>query len=217
MKTVLLAGFAPFNGESLNPAWEAVAMLQGYADATFRVESRQLPCAFGSARQILSDFVKELSPALVVVVGQAGGRPDITIERVAINVDDAPIKDNAGQQPIDQVIAEDGPAAYFATLPLKSIVCALRELGIPASVSQSAGTFVCNHVFYGLMHFLATQMPNSRIGAGFIHIPYLPAQAANRPGAPSMALDTVVMGLQCAIQVALSTSEDRKEAGGTTH
>jgi pyroglutamyl-peptidase len=128
-------------------------------------------------------------------------------------VDDASILDNAGKQPIDAAIVADGPVAYFATLPIKAIVRAMRERGLVAGVSQTAGTFVCNHVFFGLMHHTAG-MP---LRAGFIHVPYLPEQVAERPGVPSMALEDIVAGLRTAVEVALAVEGDVSEAGGATH
>ncbi|MCR1568918.1 pyroglutamyl-peptidase I, partial [Mixta sp.] len=138
-----------------------------------------------------------------------------TVERVGINIDDARIADNNGNQPIDEPIVPDGPAAYFSTLPIKAIVAGIREAGIPASVSQTAGTFVCNHVMYGLLHRLAQQGNNVR--GGFIHIPYLPEQAVNHPGAPSMAAQTVILALEMAVTIALRTEQDLRQAGGATH
>lgn len=226
LKTVLITGFDPFNGETVNPAWEAVRQLDGWRGDGFVVAARQLPTVFGRANQVLAAAIAELRPQLVIAVGQAGGRGDISIERVAINVDDASIADNAQQQPVDRRIAPDGPAAYFSTLPIKAIVRALRARGLPASVSQTAGTFVCNHVFYGLMHHLATRAAPeaavtdaaaARPKAGFIHIPYLPQQAAAHPGAPSMALADLVAGLRGAIEVSLAQAHDIAETGGSTH
>jgi pyroglutamyl-peptidase len=133
-------------------------------------------------------------------VGQAGGRGALSLERVAINVDDAPIPDNQGARPIDRPIAARGPAAYFSTLPIKAMVAALRGAGLPAEVSQTAGTFVCNHVFYGLMRTLARR-PGAR--GGFIHVPFLPQQAAGHPGAPSLPLERIVRGLEVALATAL--------------
>jgi pyroglutamyl-peptidase len=212
-KTVLLTGFEPFNQERINPAWEAVKALEGWAGDGFVVEVRQLPCVFGMANRALIDALDELKPDLVIAVGQAGGRADLSIERVAINVDDAPIADNDARQPVDAPIVASGPAAYFSTLPIKAIVRALRAGGLPASVSQTAGTFVCNHVFYGLMHYAA----GKPLLAGFIHIPYLPEQAAAHPGAASMSLSDMAAGLRISVQVALLAQADVREAGGSTH
>ncbi len=137
----------------------------------------------------------------------------MTVERVAINVIDAHIPDNAGQQPIDRVIVEGGPAAYFSTLPIKAIVEGIREAGIPAVVSQTAGTFVCNQLMYGLLHQLAERP----VRAGFIHIPYLPEQAVNHPGVASMSLQTTILALEMALSIALTVEEDRRLEGGATH
>jgi pyroglutamyl-peptidase len=210
-KTVLLTGFEPFNGATINPAWEAVRALKGWVDGDFMVEILQLPCVFGQASRVLCGAVDEIKPDVVIAVGQAGGRADLTVERVAINVDDAPIVDNDGQQPVDAPIAADGPAAYFASLPAKAIVGAMRERGLRASVSQTAGTFVCNHVFYNLMHHLQGR----NVSGGFIHVPYLPEQAPD--GAPSMALSEIVEGLKVAVEVAVRGGADVVEAGGATH
>jgi len=216
IKTVLLTGFEPFNGATINPAWEAVRALEGWQGEGFQVEVRQLPCVFGDAIEDLTALIDELHPDVVIAVGQAGGRPDISVERVAINVDDASILDNGGQQPVDTAIAADGPAAYFSTLPIKAIVHALRARGLVAGVSQTAGTFVCNHVFYGLMHHAATQP--QPIKAGFIHVPFLPEQAAARLDAPpSMALDDIIAGVKLAVEVTLGVDTDLREAGGATH
>jgi pyroglutamyl-peptidase len=216
IKTVLLTGFEPFNGATINPAWEAVRSLEGWQCDSFQVEVRQLPCVFGDAIEDLTALIDELHPDVVIAVGQAGGRPDISVERVAINVDDASILDNGGQQPVDTAIAADGPAAYFSTLPIKAIVHALRERGLVAGVSQTAGTFVCNHVFYGLMHHALNQP--QPIKAGFIHVPFLPEQAAARPDAPpSMALEDIIAGVKLAVEVTLGVDTDLREAGGATH
>lgn len=213
MKTVLLTGFEPFNKETINPAWEAVRALEGWAGQGFAVEVLQLPCVFGEANRVIGEAVARLKPDVVIAVGQAGGRVDMSVERVAINVDDAPIADNAQRQLVDEAIVDGGPAAYFSTLPIKAVVAALRAQGLPASVSQTAGTFVCNHVFYGLMHRTA----GAQVRAGFIHIPYLPEQAAAHPGAASMALSDMVRGLKIAVEVALNTEQDVRASGGRTH
>jgi pyroglutamyl-peptidase len=212
-RTVLLTGFEPFNKAAINPAWEAVRALEGWSGDGFRVEVRQLPCVFGLANEVLRQAVDEIRPDLVIAVGQAGGRAELSVERVAINVDDASILDNAEAQPVDMAIVAGGPAAYFSTLPIKAIVRAMRERGLAAGVSQTAGTFVCNHVFYGLMHH-TVGMP---LRAGFIHVPYLPQQAEAIPGAPAMALEDIVAGLRTAVEVALAVDRDVNEAGGATH
>lgn len=212
-KTVLLTGFEPFNGATINPAWEAVRALKGWSGGDFFVEVLQLPCVFGFANRVLRGAVDEIKPHVVICVGQAGGRADLTVERVAINVDDAPIVDNEKQQPVDAPVVAGGPAAYFATLPVKAIVAAMRERGLKASVSQTAGTFVCNHVFYGLMNHI----DGTGVQGGFIHVPYLPEQAAAFAGAPAMALAEIVEGLRAAVEVAVRGGGDVAVAGGATH
>ncbi|MBQ5946570.1 pyroglutamyl-peptidase I [Massilia sp. ST3] len=214
MKTVLLTGFEPFNKATINPAWEAVRALEGWSGEGFRVEVRQLPCVFGQAIATIAEAIDALRPDVVIAVGQAGGRAEISVERVAINVDDASILDNAGLQPVDNAIVPDGPAAYFSTLPIKAIVRALREQGLVAGVSQTAGTFVCNHVFYGMMH----HVHGRGLKAGFIHVPFLPEQAQGRPGnPPSMALEDIVRGIRTVVEVTLAVDKDLSETGGATH
>ena len=213
MKTVLITGFEPFGGESVNPSWEVVSGLDNVIIGGCRVVARQLPCVFGESLAVLNGAIDALSPSLVLAVGQAGGRTDITVERVAINVDDARIADNQGQQPVDVPVVADGPAAWFSTLPIKAMVMAMRNAGIPASVSQTAGTFVCNHVMYGLLHKLRDA---PAVKGGFIHIPYLPQQAAQHPGAPSMAAETVRRALEVAIATALQVESDIAVTGGAT-
>jgi pyroglutamyl-peptidase len=215
MPTVLVTGFDPFENEPVNPSWEAVRTLDGQGIAGADIIARQLPTVFGESTKLLGKLLQTLRPDVVIAVGQAGGRAEMSIERIAINVDDARIADNAGKQPIDVAIEHDGPAAYFSTLPIKAIVRELRAGGIPASVSQTAGTFVCNHVFYGLMHAIARHNLPTR--GGFIHIPYLPSQAAKHPGLPSLAHDTVVAGLRIAIETTLRCPEDIRETGGQLH
>ncbi|MCF6688556.1 pyroglutamyl-peptidase I [Raoultella terrigena] len=214
MAGVLITGFEPFDGEAVNPSWEVVKRLDGAIIAGERVVARQLPCVFNEALTVLHAALDELRPALTLAIGQAGGRADITVERVAINVDDARIPDNKGQQPIDLPIVADGPAAWFSSVPIKAIVTALRQQGIPASVSQTAGTFVCNHVMYGLLHKLQGQ---AGVKGGFIHIPYLPEQAAAHPGEASMALETIRAALETAIAVSLIHDDDLSVTGGATH
>ncbi|MGF9966114.1 pyroglutamyl-peptidase I [Bacillus rhizoplanae] len=215
MKRILLTGFEPFGGEKINPAWEVAKQLDQKRIGEYIIVSKQIPTVFHTSLQILESYIDEVDPALVVCIGQAGGRSDITVERVAINVDDARIPDNMENQPIDIPVIEDGPVAYWSTLPIKAIVKQLREGGIPASVSQTAGTFVCNHLFYGLMYILAKQ--EDRISGGFVHIPFLPEQASAYPGQPSMSLSNITKGIELLIQTALEVEIDIVAAEGTTH
>jgi len=215
MKTVLLTGFDPFGGESINPAWEVAKSLHEKTVGEYKIISKQVPTVFQKSIQVLKEYIEELNPEMIICIGQAGGRPDITIERVAINVDDARIADNEGNQPVDVPVVEEGPAAYWSTLPMKAIVKRLQEEGIPASVSQTAGTFVCNHLFYGLMHEL--EKYDKKMKGGFIHIPFLPEQASNYPGQPSMSLSTIRKGIELAVEVTTTVEVDIVEIGGTTH
>jgi len=215
MKTVLMTAFEPFGGETINPSWEAVRALEGKQIGGATIVIRQLPVVFSEVLTVLDQALGEVKPDAVISVGQAGGRSDITVERIGINVDDARIPDNAGHQPIDEPIVAGGPAAYFSRLPIKAIVATLREAGIPASVSQTAGTFTCNRVMYGLLHRLEQQA--SPVRGGFIHIPYLPGQAAQHPGAPSMSVTDIIRALEIVVKVTLETGDDLKQVGGATH
>jgi pyroglutamyl-peptidase len=212
-RAVLLTGFDPFGGDTINPSWEAVSRLHGEAIAGRRIVAAQLPTTFAGAPKVLRAALRRHAPDLVLCVGQAGGRAALSLERVAINVNDARIPDNAGAQPVDTPVVKRGPAAYFTTLPIKAMHADLHSAGIPAEISQAAGTFVCNQVFYVLMHALA----GTRVRGGFVHIPYLPEQVKGSPGAPSLDLDTVVAGLRMCIETALRTRKDRRIGAGATH
>lgn len=206
--SVLVTGFDPFGGSAVNPSWQAVQALHGREIAGHRVIGAELPTVFGAAIDRLRALLEEHQPRLVVCTGQAGGRGAISLERVAINVDDARIPDNAGRQPVDTPIVPGGPAAYFTRLPIKAMLQALLAAGVRAEVSQTAGTFVCNHAFYGLMHLLAEPRWHD-VRGGLVHVPWLPEQ-----GEPSMGLGQIVRGLELGIACALQTREDiRKEAG----
>ena len=207
--TVLLTGFDPFGGEAVNPSWLAVHALHGRQIVGHRIVAARLPTEFDQSSSALLALVKRHKPTLVLCVGQAGGRNAISLERVAINVNDARIADNAGAQPIDTAVVRDGPAAYFTRLPIKAMLLALRDEDIAAEVSQTAGTFVCNHVFYTLMHLLATRHGLKKVRGGFVHVPFLPEQ-----GTPSMPRDDMVRGLRVALRCALSTSVDTIHSAG---
>lgn len=215
---VLLTGFEPFESDPVNPAWEVAHALDGWQPAGATVRAVQLPCVFGRAMDALDAALARWRPSLVVCLGLAGGRSEVSLERVAINLDDARIPDNAGQQPVDTAVVAGAPAAYFATLPLKAIVRDLHAAGLPGAVSNTAGTFVCNHVFYALMHRLAQQPAGPQPArGGFVHVPYLPEQAARHPGAPSMALATQVQALRTVISTALAVRQDIRETAGRLH
>lgn len=215
MDTILLTGFEPFNGEAVNPSCEIARALDGAVLQGRRVVVRQLPCVFGLAGQKLVQAIRETAPVIVVAMGQAGSRTEVSLERVAINVDDAPIPDNAGQRPVDRAIEAAGPAAYFSSLPIKAMAAAMRRAGVPAGVSQTAGTYVCNHVFYALQHALR----DSTVPSGFVHVPWLDEQAAQRPGAFGLPLEAMVRALRVGLETAARSldgtlAEDTADDGG---
>ncbi len=209
---ILLTGFDAFGGATLNPSWLAVRALHGTQVRGHKVVAAQLPTVFDASLRELSALLKQHQPALVVCVGQAGGRKAISLERVAINVNDAPIADNAGAQPVDTAVKPGAPAAYFTSLPIKAMLAELQTHGVAAEVSQTAGTFVCNHVFYGLMHALASQRGLKHTRGGFIHVPWLPEQ-----GTPGMPLDEIVRGLRLAVRCAMQVQHDAALGAGNTH
>lgn len=211
---ILVSGFDPFGGEKINPAIESVKLLPDSIKGN-EIIKIEIPTVIGKSVDKLKAKIEEVKPDVVISVGQAGGREDITVERVAINVDDCRIKDNEGNQPIDEKIAEDGPDAYLLTLPIKAMVENIKSANIPASVSNTAGTFICNHVAYGMAHVRATEYPNMR--TGFIHIPFLPEQVLNKPHTASMNLDTIAKALEKAIEAVIDNDEDIKVTGGKTH
>ena len=201
---VLLTGFDPFAGEAVNPSWEAVRSLDGSRIGGHRIVACQLPTSFGRAPRALRNALRELQPAGVVCVGQAGGRTHISLERVAINVCDARITDNDGAQPRNEPVASGGPDAYFTRLPLPACLASLHLAGIPAEISNTAGTYVCNQVMYALLHALRARR---KVPAGFVHIPYLPSQAVAHRGAPSMSPDLVRSALRILVSVMLNPSK----------
>lgn len=193
---ILVTGFDPFGGEAVNPAQQAVERMrapQGAALCRLIV-----PTVFGKSVEAVRQKMREERPDAVVCVGQAGGRCGITLERVAVNLEDASIPDNEGNRPVDVPVCAGGPAAYFSTLPVRAIVAALRAAGLPAALSLTAGTFVCNHLMYGMLDAIAHEFPGTR--GGFLHVPFVPAQAAERPGMPSMALPDIVRALEIAAE-----------------
>ena len=210
-RTILVTGFEPFGDESVNPSQEIARQLHGLQVGAHRVVAGLLPCVFGASRLELRRLIKQHRPTVVICLGLAAGRGEVTPERVALNVDDARIADNAGKQPLDRPVVRGGPAAYWSTLPIKAIVEALQARRIPAAVSQTAGTFVCNHVFYGLMHDLARAGTGSSVRGGFIHVPALPVPGRNRPSLP---LETSVEAVLTAIQTTLAVRRDLTAPGG---
>lgn len=209
--SILLCGFDPFGGESVNPSWEAVSRLHGKRIGGHRVVAVQLPTEFAASLRVLKQALREIAPRIVLGVGQAGGRAQLSIERVAINLQDARIPDNAGAQPIDEPVIDGGPAAHFSNLPIKRMLAALQAQGLPAEISNTAGTYVCNHVAYAMLHLTARKRD---VRAGFIHIPFLPEQVARRPGVASMARDDIQRGLAIALRAAANGGPDRKIVAG---
>ena len=193
MKKLLITGFDPFGGESINPAWEAVKRLPD-AVGEWELTKLEIPTVFGVAAQKVLARAEEVQPDAILCIGQAGGRKAITPEMVGINLRHARIADNAGNQPEDEPVAENGPAAYFATVPVRKMTQAIEHAGLEAAVSYSAGTFVCNDTLYTLLHHYS----GTPVRAGFVHVPFLPEQA--KEGVPFMALEDIVRGLEAMIR-----------------
>lgn len=214
MRKILLTGFEPFGGEKINPSWEAVSQLNGEIFGDFHVHSRQLPCTFSGSCIILQQFIEEIQPEIILCVGQAGGRSEISLERVAINLIDARIPDNQGSQPLGSKIIADAPDGYLCNLPLKALGHQIRSAGIPVGISYTAGTFVCNQVFFFTLDYIARVNP--LVKGGFIHIPYLPQQVAClNTSQPSMDLATVVAGLKLLIAGVITIEDDDNLVAGT--
>jgi len=209
---VLLSGFEPFEQESVNPSFEAVKRLETTI-AGAAILTVELPTVFGKAINMIHERIEQERPDIVIGVGQANGRCEIGIEKVAINLNDARIPDDAGQQPIDEPIFADGDTAYFSNLPVKAMAAAIRAQRLPAAVSYSAGTFVCNHLMYGVLYLIAKHYPAMR--GGFIHVPFIPEQVLDKKHTPSMSLPDIVIGLRCAITAAIEQNEDIHIAGGS--
>ena len=193
MKKLLITGFDPFGGETINPAWEAVKALPDVV-GEYELTKMEIPTVFGAASREVLDMAQEVQPDVILCIGQAGGRKAITPEMVGINLRHARIADNAGNQPQDEPVAADGPAAYFATVPVRQMTAAIEAAGIEASVSYTAGTFVCNDTLYTLLHHYA----GTPVQAGFVHVPFLPQQA--KEGVPFMELETITRGLKAMIE-----------------
>ena len=212
---VLVTGFDPFGGEKLNPALEAIKSLPSEIQGA-EVRWLEVPTVFYKSAKILEEEIRIYQPDIVLCIGQAGGRKGLTPERVAINQDDARIQDNEGNQPIDRPIQLDGPPAYFSSLPIKAMVQAIKEEGLPASVSNTAGTFVCNHLMYQVLYLVEKEFPT--IKAGFMHIPYMMEQVIDKPNTPAMDLVDIVRGIEAAIRATIEYGDkDLKLVGGETH
>ena len=212
---ILVTGFDPFGGEPTNPAIESVKRIDDNIEGA-EIIKLEIPTVFHKAADVVEEKIKEVKPDVVLSIGQAGGRYGITVERVAINEDDARIEDNEGNQPIDVAIREDGAPAYFSTLPIKAMVEEIKKENLPASVSNTAGTFVCNHIMYQDL-YLAEKYGN--IKAGFIHVPFLTEQVVDKKDTASMSLEDIVKGLNAAIRaiVKYNDKEDLSVTGGATH
>ncbi len=210
--TILLTGFDPFGGGAHNPSWLIAQALHGQRIAGHQVVAAQLPTVFGQSLQRLQSLLQEHRPALTLCLGLAGGRAALSIERIGININDARIPDNGGAQPIDTPVQPGGPAAYFASLPIKAMLRAVQRAGVPCEVSQTAGTFVCNHVLYGLMHLLAQGIGPEGARGGFVHVPWLSGQ-----GDPHLPLRDMVRGIHAALWAAVLTPQDIALQAGATH
>lgn len=212
---ILVTGFDPFGGEPTNPAIESVKRIDDNIEGA-EIIKLEIPTVFHKSADVVEEKIKEVKPDVVLSIGQAGGRYGITVERVAINEDDARIEDNEGNQPIDVAIREDGAPAYFSTLPIKAMVEEIKKENLPASVSNTAGTFVCNHIMYQDL-YLAEKYGD--IKAGFIHVPYLTEQVVDKKDTASMSLEDIVRGLNAAIRaiVKYKDKEDLSVTGGATH
>mgnify|MGYP002738420866 CR=1 FL=1 len=216
MMKILVTGFDPFGQDIMNPAIEAVKRLPEEISGA-QIIKLEIPTVFNKSAEVMAQAMKEHDVDYVLNIGQAGGRFDLTPERVAINLDDARIPDIEGNQPIDVVIKEDGEVAYFSQLPVKAMVTAMKQVGLPASVSNTAGTFVCNHIMYQGLYLTHTAFPKAK--AGFMHVPFLPEQVVERPGMPAMSLEDITRGIVAAIEaiVAFDGKPDLAIVGGQTH
>ena len=213
---VLITGFDKFGGESINPSSLCVNSLPDVID-NIEIKKVTLPTVFKDSSRVLEENIKSFSPTIVICVGQAGGRNKITPERIAINIDDARIPDNIGNSPIDEAIRKDGENAYFSSLPIKAIVDKLNKNNIPSVISNTAGTFVCNHIMYEALYLTSNKYPN--IKAGFIHIPYIEEQIKNKPNMPYMKKEYIITALELIIKTAVNyyDKEDTKVTGGLEH
>lgn len=208
----LITGFDPFENEPINPALEAVKLLPDEING-HTIIKLEIPTVFYKSSDVLKKNMELHKPDVVICIGQAGGRFSITPERVAINIDDARIKDNEGNQPIDITIKEDGENAYFSNLPVKAMVKNIIDNGYPATVSNTAGTFVCNHIMYNLLYLIDKNYKGTK--GGFIHVPYIPSQVANKQNMPSMSISDISRCLELAIEAIIDNDTDIKTIGGT--
>ena len=215
MMKILVTGFDPFGGEKINPAMETIKRLPDTILGA-QIIKLEIPTVVGKSLAKIKEAVEKENPDVVLSIGQAGGRSEITVERIGINIDDCRIPDNEGNQPIDEPVVTGGPAAYFVTIPIKAIVEKIKAHNIPASISNTAGTFICNHVCYGVAHLAATRTATGKpMKSGFIHIPFLPEQVIGKPAlTPSMSLETIVSGITHALEAIVKHGSDIKVSGG---
>ena len=211
---ILLTAFEPFGGDTVNPAQEAVRLVADEI-AGAQIVKIDVPVVVGKSIEAVRSAMEKERPDAVLCIGQAGGRIGLTPERVAINIDDARIPDNEGNQPIDKPVYEDGAPAYFSNLPVKAMVAAIRDAGVPASLSNTAGTFVCNHLMYGVLYHIAKSYPGMR--GGFMHVPFLHEQVMNRPNTASLSLNDIVTGIEAALKAIVENDKDAAHAMGETH
>ena len=211
---ILITGFDPFGGESVNPALEAVKLMKDEI-AGAKIVKLEIPTVFHKSVEKIHETMKAEKPDVVLSIGQAGGRFGVTPERVAINVDDARIKDNEGNQPVDVPVFANGAPAYFSSLPVKAMVEAIKAKGLPASLSNSAGTFVCNHVMYGVLYYIDKEFPGVR--GRFIHVPFITNQVVTKPNMPSMALADITEALEAAVEAIVKNEKDIQAVGGEIH
>ena len=209
---ILVTGFDPFGGEPINPAIESVKRLPDNIEGA-EIIKLEIPTVRKKSLEKIEKAINEHNPDVILSIGQAGGRFDISIERIGINLDDFRIPDNEGNQIIDEPVFPDGENSYFVKLPVKAMVQNVQKNNIPASVSYTAGTFVCNHVLYGVLYLIEKKYKGKK--SGFIHIPFLPQQVVDKRNTPSMELNTIVKGLTAAIEAIVKNNEDIKEVGGT--
>ena len=215
MMKILVTGFDPFGGEKINPALETIKRLPD-AILGAQIIKLKIPTVVGKSLAKITEAVEKENPDVVLSIGQAGGRSEITVERIGINIDDCRIPDNEGNQPIDEPVIKGGPVAYFVTVPIKAIVENIKAHNIPASISNTAGTFICNHVCYGVAHLAAARTAAGKpMKSGFIHIPFLPEQVIGKPAlTPSMSLETIVSGITHALEAIVEHGSDIKVSGG---
>ena len=211
---ILLTAFEPFGGDTVNPAQEAVALVQNEI-AGAQIIKIDVPVVFGKAIETVRSAMEKEQPDAVLCIGQAGGRIGLTPERVAINIDDGRIPDNEGNQPIDRPIFADGAPAYFSTLPVKAMVAEIKAAGLPASLSNTAGTYVCNHLMYGVLYHIAKTWPTMQ--GGFLHVPILHDQVLNRPITPSLSMADIVAGIEAALKAIVEHETDSALVMGETH